>query len=1198
MRFLFSLFAFLGGAILQQNSAMALKAINISPDIGRLEITPLGELYEGRGDSLQIETASTVEGTSGRLSVRASSPGSNPSWMVFALHNPSDTTVERWISSDRYTIIGSGIIWPDLDTHRIEAVTPSMGFVPERIKNERADLFRITLEPGQTITYIAELSSDRYARIYLWKSLDYELNVRDRQLFNGIMLGLTGLLAVFLTAIFAANHKIIFPAASLVAWSVLGYLCVDFGFFHKLFQLKVENNSIYRAATESAIPASLVFFLGLFLRAPLWNRAARMLFSVWLITQVSFIFLALVDPRLASTFARLSFAFLGALGFLITSFFAARGQDRAISLIPTWLFLLVWIFGAGLTLAGHLSGDMVVSALVAGLVLIVLLIGFTVTQFAFRSQQPLYGSSPSELQFKSIAVDGAGAGVWEWNSRQDKIRVSENVEGALGLNVGELNTNLQDFCRYVHPSDLERFKLSLEGSEERNGGHMRCAFRLRKADNSYRWYEVDSSPILNSDGRTFKSVGLMRDVTDSRRSQERLLQDAVKCSLTGLPNRQLLIDRLQNIMRRAKSEPLLRPTMVVIDLDRFKSVNISYGLALGDSLLLAVTRRLQKYVEEDDTLARISGDRFALLLVKERSAAELAGLAENVRRSLRSPMTLAGQEVLLTSSVGIAVYDPLNAEDQDMLGEAEAAVFRAKRAGLDSVEIYRPEKNHLQDDHTQIWNELQKSVEKSHLKLLYRPIVYLPMEELAGFETIVRWEHPKYGLINPFAYLQEKGHRDLFSQTLRLALARSLKHCNHWHKELPRSERPLFVSLNLPEGVQLGEDIANEVRRALSHPTSAKSCLKIGIAESLIMENPEQSIEILGNLQSYGAEIILDGFGMGYSSLLYLERLPIKKVRASLQIIGNGSFSKSASGGMLRAVTAMAHELGLKVLIDGLETNEDVSFMRSISCEYGQGFYYGDYLSQREILKFIRQIRKAEQRMQSRGLFSKSSAKKASTRSRLSPSSQSETEALENFHDSSLQNTRAHSSDLENKKSYSVSSVSEISEKVVGLMSTKEVSETSFNATESSQSAFAVSEQTIHDDIRNGAFVNQSFEENSSIPVVQLKESPSTNALSSGYLDDTYLPAASGDVLVADIAELSTEPANVSVSIVMGGEIEPPALPPNSSDYSEAVGALKSTSAELNSALRMVKKPDPLENIPNYEKLPPRIAESLRKLAG
>ncbi|HML44321.1 MAG TPA: 7TM-DISM domain-containing protein, partial [Hyphomicrobium zavarzinii] len=306
--------AVLCGVVLAARPALALKAIEISPDQGRIEITTLGDLYEARGDSLQVETAAGADGLASRMSVSATTSGTNPNWIVFALTNPTDRPVERWLSADRYSVIGSGVVWPDLDARRIEAVTPSIGFVPERIKSDRADLFRITLEPGQTITYVAEMSSERFVRLYLWKPLDYEIKISDRQLFNGVLLGLTGLMAIFLTAIFAANHKLIFPASALVAWCTLAYLCVDFGFFHKLFQMKPEANAVYRAAAESALAASLVLFLHVFLRLALWHGLIRMLISVWLLAQFSLIAVAIIDPRLAATFARLSFVFIGFTG--------------------------------------------------------------------------------------------------------------------------------------------------------------------------------------------------------------------------------------------------------------------------------------------------------------------------------------------------------------------------------------------------------------------------------------------------------------------------------------------------------------------------------------------------------------------------------------------------------------------------------------------------------------------------------------------------------------------------------------------------------------------------------------------------------------------------------------------------------------------------------------------------------------------
>ena len=411
--------------------ALALKAIDLTADLDRIEITPQAEFLDSRGDSIQVETAPGADGLTGRMSVRASAAGLSPNWIVFALRNTTDKPVERWLTAERYTTIGSGIVWPDLDARRVEGVTPSLGFLPERVKSDRADIFRITLEPGQTVTYAVELASDRFARMYVWKPVEYELKARDRLLLNGSLLGITGILGIFLTAVFAANHKPIFPSAALVTWCVMAYLCVDFGFWHKLFQLRPEDNAVYRAATEAAMAASLLIFLYIFLRLAASHGLARMLLGVWMIAQLGLIAVAVIDARLASTFARASFAAIGGVGMLSIAYLALRGQDRALALSPTWMLFLVWIFAAAMTLTGKLSGDVVVSSLSGGLVLITVLLGFTVTQFAFRTFEPMYGAEPSEQQLRSLAIDGSGAAVFEWSQRRDEIKCGPLIEATL-----------------------------------------------------------------------------------------------------------------------------------------------------------------------------------------------------------------------------------------------------------------------------------------------------------------------------------------------------------------------------------------------------------------------------------------------------------------------------------------------------------------------------------------------------------------------------------------------------------------------------------------------------------------------------------------------------------------------------------------------------------------------------------------------
>lgn len=971
------LVASLGLALLASDRAYALKPIVVPADVDRLEITTRGEFYEGRGDSLQIETAPDATGATGRMSVQASTAGTNPSWIVFALSNPSDKQIERWLTADRYTIVGSGIVWPDLDAGRIEAVTPSLGFVPERLPSDRADIFRITLEPGQTITFVAELASDRFARVFLWRPIDYEIKVRDRQLFNGIMLGLTGLLAIFLTSVFAANHKIIFPAAALVAWCVLAYLCVDFGYFHKLFNLKPEDNAVYRAASEAALAASLVMFLHAFLKIGLGHGIVRMLAWVWMLAQLALVAVAVIDPRLASTFARGSFVAIGAVGGLFALFLALRGQDRALFLLPPWILFLIWIFGAGVTLTGRLAGDIVVSGLVAGLVLIIITIGFVVTQFAFTSLGPRYGTMPSEQQSRSLAIDGAGAAVWEWNGRRDEVKVSPIIEASLGLAAGELSNKVEEFVKHVHTADRERFRLMLWTVQERAGGKIRVDFRMRHADNSYRWFELEAASVETNDRRAVRCVGLMRDVTDTKRALERLLHDAVHDSITGLPNRELFLDRLSVAVLRAKTETAIRPTVIFIDIDKFKSVNNLFGLLVGDSLLLTVARRLQRHLGPQDTLARVGGDQFALLISAEQQPGQLASLAERVRRSLRSPIRIANQEIILTGSLGIAIFDGAEVSHTDLLKEAEMAMYRAKRGGADRIEIFRPEMRAERDDRVQIESDLRKALERGELTVLFQPIVYLPTEELAGFEALVRWEHPVHGLMTPSEFIPVAEESDLIVKLGSYVLMRAAREVTRWQKELPRSELALFVSVNISSRQLFRQDLIQEIRHVLGRAALPKGSLRLEVTESLVMENPERATEILELLRSTGAELALDDFGTGYSSLAYLQRFPFDTIKIDRAIVQSSGSGDSAGAAIVRSMVALGHELGKKMVAEGVEEHDDVAFLRSLGCEYAQGFYYGEAMPEREVMNLLRIVGKSERKLKARGFF-RTTAKRSS----------------------------------------------------------------------------------------------------------------------------------------------------------------------------------------------------------------------------
>jgi diguanylate cyclase (GGDEF)-like protein len=490
---------------------------------------------------------------------------------------------------------------------------------------------------------------------------------------------------------------------------------------------------------------------------------------------------------------------------------------------------------------------------------------------------------------------------------------------------------------------------------------MRIEFRMRHVDNSYRWFDLEAASLPTADRRNLRCVGLVRETTDGKRAQERLLHNAVHDSLTGLPNRELFLDRLAIAAKRATLEPLVRPSLLFIDIDRFKAANAALGLVVADSLLLTIARRLARNLGPQDTLARIGHDQFALLLLSQTEPRELAMLAEQVRRSVRSPVSIGGQEIVLTASVGIAIYDGPDENPAELLREAEIAMYRAKRAGSDRVEIFNAEMRSDPDGRIAMEQELRGSIERKQLKVVYHPVFYLPTESLAGFEAELRWEHPRLGTLNPTHFVPVAEESDLIAKLGTYLLTRAAGSAQRWQRELPRPEQPLFVSVAIASRRLFQPELVNEIRHVLGRAVMPKGSLRLEIGEALVMENPERARGVLEQLAAAGASLALDEFGTGYSSLSYLSQLPfdtIKVDRAFVQARGhNGS-----GGVMLRSIVALARELGRKVGAEGVEAEDDIAFLRSIGCEYAQGVYYGELMADRDVSQFLKVVRRAERR--------------------------------------------------------------------------------------------------------------------------------------------------------------------------------------------------------------------------------------------
>ncbi len=919
--------------------AQALEPIRITKGDVALDLSGALDIQLNVGDKIQVSTASGADGIVRRIEVEAATDQGSGDWAVFALANTSDVQIDRLIVAPHYRLAGSGLFWPDLGSRRIVAITPSEGFSLDQVASADADVFSVTINPGAVITFVAELGSPRVPQVYLWDPEAYKDTINAYTLFRGIVIGIAGLLALFLTILFVVKGTSLFPATAALAWAVLANIAVDFGFLDKIIELSPATQQLWRAGAEIALAGTLVIFLFTYLNLNRWHDHFSYGALAWVIGLALLFGVALYDPPISAGIARLSFAATGILGLGLIGWLALRGYDRAIMLIPSWVMVLVWISAAAMTVRGALDNDIIQSAIGGGLLLITLLIGFTVMQHALAGGQINQGLF-SDVERQALAVTGSGDVVWDWDVPRDRIITRPDLSETIGLDRLALQTAPRNWLAHIHPDDKDQFRTTLDVVLEHRRGRVQIAFRMRGADGHYRWFQLKARPVVGSDGEVVRCVGTLCDVTEQKKAEDRLVQSAVTDNLTGLPTRELFLNRLDAVLGIARAEDRVKPTVFVIDIDRFKHVNDSLGISAGDTILLTLSRRLQRIARAQDSLARFSGDQFALMLISEQEPVRVAAIADAVRQAIRAPITFAKREIVLTASIGLATWSAGPASAEDLLKDAELAMYQAKRFGGDRIEPFRPAFRSSGSDRLQIESDLRRALERSEIKVAYQPIVRLSDNTVAGFEALLRWEHPRRGQIPPSEFIPVAENCGLISPLGLFAMNRAAEDLSRWIK--PLAEPTVFVSVNLSSRQLMRQDLVSDVRSALTRANLPARHFRLELTESLVMDNPEQSTRVLSKLKALGIGLSLDDFGTGYSSLSYLTRFPFDTIKIDKSFLDDRSPRRLV---LLRSIVNMAHELGLGVVTEGVADRGDADELVRMGCEYVQSFLFGTPLS-------------------------------------------------------------------------------------------------------------------------------------------------------------------------------------------------------------------------------------------------------------
>jgi len=525
----------------------------------------------------------------------------------------------------------------------------------------------------------------------------------------------------------------------------------------------------------------------------------------------------------------------------------------------------------------------------------------------------------------------------------------------------------------IHPDDRPRVLKAAEKARLTGRGE-RMEYRVRHKDGSWRTLESTASPIRNAKGQTDKLVIVNRDITERKRAEEMLAHNAFHDGLTNLPNRALFLDRLQHALTLSKRHPNYKFAVLLIDVDEFKIVNDSLGHPAGDELLIQIGQRLKDGVRRADTvsrpridgvpvrpandatLARLGGDEFAVLLDDIRDPIEAVRVAERVQAELASPFAVNQQEIVISASIGIASSTSPHTQAEDLLRDADIAMYRAKRAGKARCEVSDPAMHANAVKRLRLETDLRKALEQGEFRVYYQPIVWLQTGKIAGFEALTRWQRPE-GILSPIEFIAVAEEIGLIIPMNRQLLREACQHLQSWQSEFPSSP-PLTMSVNMTSMEFAQPDLASEIRKSLEQAGVDPGCLQLEIIETIAMGDAEKSGHVLAQLKALGVRLSIDDFGTGYSSLSRLRRIPVDTLKIDRAFILNMD-SDPENREMVRAIIMLAHNLGLKVVAEGTETEEQINLLKQLNCEMAQGYFFSRPADDQAMLRLLASSRSA-----------------------------------------------------------------------------------------------------------------------------------------------------------------------------------------------------------------------------------------------
>jgi diguanylate cyclase (GGDEF)-like protein/PAS domain S-box-containing protein len=534
----------------------------------------------------------------------------------------------------------------------------------------------------------------------------------------------------------------------------------------------------------------------------------------------------------------------------------------------------------------------------------------------------------------ALAARGANDGLWDWDLISDEIYFSPRWNNMLGYSVSEVWSSPEEWFRQVHAHDRDRVRGEIRAHCNGETPEFVSEYRMRHGSGDYVWMLSRGIAFRDSDGKAIRMAGSQTDITEGKISDP----------LTQIPNRLYFIDRLQSAIETTLEQGTLF-AVLFLDLDQFKLVNDSLGHTAGDELLVDVAGRLRACIRTSirgsgqgkSIVARVGGDEFAILLTHIQSEADPATVSKRILERLGEPFFLEGRRMFVSASIGIALSSTGNTPE-DLLRNADTAMYQAKANGKGRAEYFNEAMRERIISRIETESGLRKAIDNNQLVLHYQPIVSLSNNCVSGFEALVRWNHPERGLIYPGEFIPVAEESDLIILLGRWVLREACRQMAEWHRSFT-SVSPLTINVNVSTRQLCDPRLVEEVELALAESGLDPEALSLEVTESSLIGNAEQTLATLDRFKAINVRLEIDDFGTGYSSLSYLQRLPFDTLKIDRSFVCEMS-AENDSADIVKAIVEMAHSLRLKVIAEGVETEEQLSQLRELGCNSVQGFLF------------------------------------------------------------------------------------------------------------------------------------------------------------------------------------------------------------------------------------------------------------------